>query len=160
MAYNWDFAPHNYFKGSYEEQKMIAECTSLVEGHISVQEWLSKYNSIYKVDISYNNLVGIKRPILSLLKEEQWRELAPRLVFRTFRFLEPTVDSMMRWREPKDREHWRAFYLERELSMMKNLDRPRHDFPVIRLDMIGRVPENELIDRMKPWVGLLKSGRL
>jgi hypothetical protein len=156
MAYNWDNEPHNPL-GSYEEQKMIAETNALVSGCLSVQGWLQRYNEVYKTGSSYT---GIKQTALSMCTKQQWKALAPSLVFRTYRPAMPTISSMLKWREPKDRSYWKNFYCGREEKMMWGLDSAKHNFPVLTIDFTKFQPDEMIIEQLKPWIEMLYDGRL
>lgn len=114
-------------EGSFEDYGMIKYSYRLVEkpGY-TVQRWLEQYTKYFS---KVEGLVGIKQTALSLLSFDQWEELAPKLVIRTWRSDLLAVPSMVKWRENKDEAHWKRFYDKREASMMKHLD-VGHSFPV------------------------------
>ena len=156
MAYNHEYQPWNDMKGSFEEQKMIPLSYALVEKpHQKVDEWLAKYNALYKTD----KVRGIKQTCLSLLNRDQWRAINPRLVVRTFRPFKITVDSFCRLRW-NDRKYWREFYIRRERCMRNELDWG-HKFPVLRIDFAKKKFSDEyLLDILTPWTDRFFDGRI
>jgi hypothetical protein len=156
MAFNWHEPSEFQPEGSYEEQKMIPVSYGLVEiPKFDTYEWLEKYNALYP----RKGIVGIKQTPLSLCTRAQWRTLSPKLVIRTYRPLSWTVESMMRWREPKNEDHWRDFYNRREKRMQQHLDWG-HEFPVLRINFEERLSDNFLLDILKPWVKRIERGTI
>jgi hypothetical protein len=116
--------------GGYEDTQMLRQSYALVEkpGY-TVDKWLQHYDNYYG---KHGGLVGIKQTPFSLLSYDQWEELNPKLVIRTWRSHLLAVESMVRVRVPKDRKKWQRFYNKREACMQKHLDGPEgfHSFPV------------------------------
>jgi hypothetical protein len=144
-------------KGGYEDVKMLRHTYALVEkpGY-TVEKWMQHYDKWYG-DIE--GTVGIKQTPFSLLSYDQWEVLAPKLVLRTWRSDRLAIDSMVRWRVPKDRAWWVKFYNRREDCMLKNLDGPDgfHSFPVGTLYFGSQQLEDE---KMIQWLEyhLIKAG--
>lgn len=139
--------------GSYEDEIMLEHSRYLTEkpGY-TVGNWLEAFDAHAKTPY----LAGVKCNQLALLNYVGWESINPRLVIRTYRPLALTVDSMKRWREPKNEDHWVDFYREREKKLQKHLDGER-SFPVLRInfDVANRV-DQELISILRPWVNRLK----
>lgn len=156
MAYNHEYKPWNDLKGSFEEQKMIPLSYALVEiPKQKTDEWLAKYNALYKT----SKFRGIKQTCLSLLRRDQWENINPRLVIRTFRPKDITVASLIKWRW-NDREYWEDFYDQREGCMQTQLDHS-HKFPVLRINFTAEKFSDEyLLDILTPWVDRFFDGRI
>ena len=132
---------------------MLPHSYALVEQpSYTVDEWLEAYTKHFG---HFGGLVGIKQTCLSLLTRGHWEALSPRLVIRTWRAKEPTVASMMRWRQPKDEEFWSSFYDRREKAMQENLDWG-HGFPVVRVVFTDKAMSvSEALEPLRRIVGRL-----
>ncbi len=158
MANSWDTLLCNPL-GNYEDLTMAQYSRYLTEKpEYTVEEWLKIY------DFSFGGrgkqLVGLKCCQLAMATRDQWADINPKLVIRTYRPLSRTVDSMVRWREPKNEDYWVNFYRQREMRLRKHLDK-EHSFPVLRIafneDLRTDEEEDlrtdeELQDILRPWV--------
>jgi hypothetical protein len=143
--------------GTYEDTRLNEYTYRQVEVHgISMDVWLGKYDSYYR---SIAGPVGIKNPATSLFLYEQWKELAPKLVVRTWRPKDLTVASMLRWRGKTIKlDHWERFYDQREVTMKTQLDTPQHAFPVVRVEFgKERKPKEEIIELLQPYIDDIKD---
>lgn len=109
-------------EGSYEDAGLVKSSRKLAGGftrlgmpQMSVAQWKLEWEMRHRRFGCDAEIRGVKSPHLSALTREQWLELAPRLIVRTWRPKELVVASMERWRGSG--EDWGAFYDERERRM-------------------------------------------
>lgn len=140
-----------YAVGGYEEKYQMMTLTARLVTDDEWQKipWLDRYTVLHEF---CKGLVGIKQWRLSAAKREHWEMIKPGLVVRTFRPERPVVESMMRWRRPKNRAYWTRFYWERENNLSNVVDAPDFPFPVVRIDYSDRVSEEHVLDRLTPYI--------
>lgn len=157
MAIEYGTGPHNPL-GDYEDKTMLEHSRFLTEkpGY-TTSDWLEVYSRRFGKQPAF---VGLKCCQLSLLGYLAWEQLAPKLVIRTYRPMEPTVASMLRWREPKSIPYWIDYYEKREACMQKHLD-AEHTFPVLRINFEKEPKLDGFIKgTLYQWMKRLRNGTL
>lgn len=149
--------------GSYEDNAMMIPTKELVGFHPysggTAEDWLEAFRKAHPDPDHYRDrpegcgaaLKGVKNTHLSLLTLDQLETIAPKLIVRTSRPMEPTIKSLQKYRGMKE-GWWRGFYEGREINM-QNLAK-RTSIPVCLIDYPGdrRLSDEEIVGTLEPYV--------
>jgi len=124
----------------------------MIQGVHTPEQVLQHWRQAHEENHCTSSLRGFKSTHLAAATWDEWLTIRPRLIVRTHRLRELTVNSLHRWRKGP-REKWEQFHDEREGMMRKTVDVA--DFPIkvvhVRYDE-AILSDADLIDQLRPHV--------
>lgn len=148
--------PFNWNPGS-ECHVTLRYLRSMVKGDHTPEQVLHYWRQAHEEKHCTSILRGFKSTHIAAATWDEWLTIRPRLIIRTHRTRELTINSLHRWRG-KCRDVWEQFHDDREEGMRKTVDQP--DFPIkvvhVRYDA-SILSDEDLIDQLKPHVEALSQ---